>query len=81
MDILIIFQIFKFKIIFIAAAQEKEWSQVQQKALEEALIKYPKQALERWEKIAKAVPGKTKEECMLRYKHLHDLVKKKKETE
>ncbi|XP_054262299.1 uncharacterized protein F54F2.9-like [Macrosteles quadrilineatus] len=58
------------------------WSQVQQKALEAALAKFPKGAAsDRWEKIAKCVPGKTKEECMLRYKHLVDVVKKKKEQE
>ncbi|KAG8232512.1 hypothetical protein J437_LFUL012668 [Ladona fulva] len=55
------------------------WSQTEQKALENALIKYPKGTLERWEKIAKCVPGKTKEECMLRYKVLVELVKKRKE--
>lgn len=32
---------------------EGEWSSAQQKALEEALIKFPKQASERWERIAK----------------------------
>lgn len=60
----------------------KSWNQVQQKALESALAKFPKgSSNDRWEKIAKCVPGKTKEECMLRYKHLVDLVKKKKEKE
>lgn len=57
-----------------------EWSQLQQKALENALIRYPKSGtLDRWEKISKSVPGKTKEECMSRYKQLVELVKKKKE--
>ncbi|GLH02044.1 Putative chaperone protein dnaj [Gryllus bimaculatus] len=57
------------------------WSQPQQKALEAALTKYPKGGTtDRWEKIAKCVPGKTKDECMLRYKHLVEVVKKKKET-
>lgn len=37
------------------------WSQVQQKALESALAKFPKGgANDRWVKIAKCVPGKTK---------------------
>lgn len=37
------------------------WSQTQQKALETALAKHPKGgAGERWQKIAAAVPGKTK---------------------
>nr|CAG4652087.1 EOG090X0BHG [Triops cancriformis] len=58
-----------------------EWTQKQQKALEAALAQFPKGSLERWEKIAKCVPGKTKEECMLRVKYLAELVKRKKEQE
>ncbi|KAK3928533.1 hypothetical protein KUF71_016780 [Frankliniella fusca] len=61
---------------------ESSWNQIQQKALEAALIKYPKgSAQDRWEKIANCVPDKTKEECMLRFKYLVDMVKKKKERE
>lgn len=38
-----------------------EWSQEQQRALESALIKYPKgTSMDRWEKIAACVIGKTK---------------------
>lgn len=38
-----------------------EWSQDQQKALEAALLKYPKTgSSDRWEKIATCVEGKTK---------------------
>lgn len=37
------------------------WTQTQQKAFEAALNKYSKKvALDRWEKIASCVPGKTK---------------------
>lgn len=36
------------------------WDQTQQKCLEDALIKYPKGAAERWERIAECVPQKTK---------------------
>ena len=36
------------------------WSQKQQKALEAALAQFPKGSLERWERIAKLVPEKTK---------------------
>lgn len=40
---------------------DSSWSQLQQKSLENALIKYPKGVTEnRWEKIAKCVPKKTK---------------------
>lgn len=34
---------------------EAEWSSAQQKALEEALVKFPKQIAERWDRIAKLV--------------------------
>lgn len=45
---------------------ETEWSQIQQKALEAALTKYPKGAnTDRWEKVAKCVPGKSKVRCTL----------------
>nr|CAG4645043.1 EOG090X0BHG [Leptodora kindtii] len=57
------------------------WSQKQQKALEAALAQFPKGSLERWERIAKLVPEKTKEECMLRVKYLMEMVKKKKQQE
>ncbi|XP_057373662.1 dnaJ homolog subfamily C member 1-like [Daphnia carinata] len=57
------------------------WTQKQQKSLETALACYTKGCSERWERIAKAVPDKTKEECMLRVKYLSDLVKKKKQME
>uniref|UniRef100_A0A336MK67 CSON000418 protein n=1 Tax=Culicoides sonorensis TaxID=179676 RepID=A0A336MK67_CULSO len=59
---------------------ESVWTQEQQKALEAAIIKYPKSAVgDRWEKIASSVPGKTKEECLARYKYLVDFVKKQKQ--
>ncbi|KAK9501647.1 hypothetical protein O3M35_012338 [Rhynocoris fuscipes] len=60
---------------------DSNWTQIQQKAFEQALATYPKgSAADRWEKIAKYVPGKTKEECMLRYKSIAAYVKKKKDT-
>lgn len=36
--------------------------------LENALRTYPTSTPERWERIAEAVPGRTKKECMKRYK-------------
>lgn len=42
-------------------SSENSWTQVQQKALENALIKIPKGSTDnRWEKISKCVPDKTK---------------------
>lgn len=55
------------------------WSQEQQKLLETAIVKYPKtSAGDRWQKISNTVPGKTKEECLARYKYLVDKVKAQK---
>ncbi|KAM6918481.1 dnaJ homolog subfamily C member 1-like [Xenentodon cancila] len=54
------------------------WTQNQQKLLELALQQFPRGTPERWDRIAKVVPGKTKEECMIRYKMLAELVQKRK---
>lgn len=55
---------------------ETTWSQEQQKLLELAIVKYPKTIVsDRWLKIANTVPGKTKEECLVRYRYLVELVK------
>lgn len=56
----------------------EEWSQEAQKALEAALSQFPKGSTERWERIAAKVPGKSKEECMVRYKKLAEIVKARK---
>ncbi|XP_043920506.1 dnaJ homolog subfamily C member 1 isoform X2 [Protopterus annectens] len=61
-------------------SEEQLWTQSQQKLLEVALQQYPKGTPERWDKIAKYVPGKTKEECMARYKLLAELVLKRKQA-
>lgn len=58
---------------------ETTWSQEQQQALESAIVKFPKTgAGDRWDKISKSVPNKTKEECLLRYKYLVGLIKQQK---
>lgn len=59
---------------------ETTWTQEQQQLLELAIVKYPKTtAGDRWAKIANSIPGKTKEECLARYKHLVEIVKAQKE--
>lgn len=59
---------------------ETTWSQEQQQLLELAIVKYPKTAVgDRWVKIANTIPGKTREECLARYKHLVEIVKAQKE--
>ncbi|KAH8421259.1 hypothetical protein KR009_007477 [Drosophila setifemur] len=58
---------------------ETNWTQEQQRALEAAIVKYRKTAGgDRWQKIANSVPEKTKEECLVRYKYLCELVKTQK---
>ena len=62
-----------------AGSDEDAWSQDQQKSLETALSQFPKGTSERWERIAGKVEGKSKEQCMLRFKFLAEQIKKKKE--
>ncbi|XP_038611579.1 dnaJ homolog subfamily C member 1 [Tachyglossus aculeatus] len=57
---------------------EELWTQNQQRLLEVALQQYPKGTPERWDRIARCVPDRTKEECVARYKLLVELVQKKK---
>ncbi|XP_056247490.1 dnaJ homolog subfamily C member 1 isoform X2 [Seriola aureovittata] len=61
-------------------ADPAAWTQNQQKLLELALQQFPRGTAERWDRIAKVVPGKTKEECMIRYKMLAELVQKRKQA-
>uniref|UniRef100_A0A8C7W5E7 DnaJ homolog subfamily C member 1 n=1 Tax=Oncorhynchus mykiss TaxID=8022 RepID=A0A8C7W5E7_ONCMY len=62
------------------AETDDVWTQNQQKLLELALQQYPRGTTERWDWIAKVVPGKRKEECMIRYKLLAELVLKRKQV-
>jgi len=52
-----------------AAEETSEWSAIQQQALEQALRTTPK-GPERWDQIADKVPGKTKKECVRRFKDI-----------
>lgn len=61
-----------------AAQQTSAWTSEEQRLLENALRSYPASTPERWERIAEAVPGRTKKECMKRYKDLVEMVKAKK---
>ncbi|XP_075713433.1 dnaJ homolog subfamily C member 2 isoform X2 [Rhinoderma darwinii] len=54
------------------------WTTEEQKLLEQALKTYPVNTPERWEMIAGAVPGRSKKDCMKRYKELVEMVKAKK---
>ncbi|EDV29708.1 uncharacterized protein TRIADDRAFT_12520, partial [Trichoplax adhaerens] len=56
---------------------EEPWTANEQKLLEKALKTYPSSVPERWDRIAAAIPGRTKKECLKRYKELAALVKAK----
>lgn len=61
-------------------AVSAEWSAEQQKALETALQKHPASLdkNERWRLIAEDVPGKTKSQCVERFKFLREQLAKQK---
>ncbi|EDO28118.1 predicted protein, partial [Nematostella vectensis] len=54
------------------------WSSDDQKLLEAALRAIPASTPERWDRVAESVPGRTKKECMKRYKELVEMIKAKK---
>nr|CAD2159168.1 unnamed protein product [Meloidogyne enterolobii] len=54
---------------------EDEWNAEQQRQFEKALKEIPSSDAERWDKIAAAVDGKTKKQCVRRYKKLAEMVK------
>jgi hypothetical protein len=56
------------------------WTQEQQIAFENALLAYPNylEKSERWSAVADSVEGKSRNQCMARYKFLKEFVAKKK---
>uniref|UniRef100_A0A8C0YHZ7 DnaJ homolog subfamily C member 2 n=1 Tax=Cyprinus carpio carpio TaxID=630221 RepID=A0A8C0YHZ7_CYPCA len=61
-----------------AESNSSPWTTEEQKLLEQALKTYPVNTPERWEKISDAVPGRSKKDCMKRYKELVEMIKAKK---
>ncbi|CAG5121782.1 unnamed protein product, partial [Candidula unifasciata] len=61
--------------------KKETWTQNQQTIFEWALKQFPKGTDQRWEKIAEQIPGKSKEDCVARFKMLAELVSKRKKTE
>ncbi|KAJ8925694.1 hypothetical protein NQ315_009541 [Exocentrus adspersus] len=57
----------------------KNWNQIHQRALEDALARFPKGCTDRWDRIAEHVPDKSKEECMLRFRYLAENLKKQRQ--
>ncbi|EER06093.1 conserved hypothetical protein [Perkinsus marinus ATCC 50983] len=60
------------------SSSPEDWTPTQQKALEKALATHAASlgANERWRRIADDVPGKTKKECVARFKYIRELVSK-----
>ena len=59
-------------------AYTEEWTQDQDQCLQKALATYPASMdkNERWSSIAAAVPGKSKKECVQRFKAIREALKK-----
>lgn len=57
---------------------QDEWSVVQVTALIQALKTFPKEANQRWERVAAAVPGKTVNQCKKQFTLLKDKFRTKK---
>lgn len=58
--------------LFEMAVVNDLWDQSQQECLERGLLQYPSslEKIERWTKISEMVPGKSKQQCLARYKFL-----------
>lgn len=66
-----------------ALVDEVVWTEGQDKALQDALKKYPAtmEKNDRWAAIAKDVEGKTKKDCVNRFKAIRDALQSKKPNE
>merc|ERR550532_1200407 len=62
----------------LAGVNNTAWSPDEQELLEQALKTFPASTPERWDRIAEAVPNRSKKDCMKRYKELAEVIKAKK---
>eukprot|EP00898_Chlorokybus_atmophyticus_P003627 jgi/Chlat1/4265/Chrsp29S04369 len=61
-----------------ASAPVSDWSEAQELALVKAIKAFPKETPQRWDRIAQAVPGKTKAQCFKRFSDLREGFRAKK---
>ncbi|KAF6151904.1 hypothetical protein GIB67_010478 [Kingdonia uniflora] len=59
-------------------AEQDLWSTIQERALVQALKTFPKEANQRWERVAAAVPGKTVNQCKKKLTSLKENFRSKK---
>lgn len=60
---------------------ERAWTAEEQKMLEQALVTFPKDTPKRWDRIGESIPGRTKEQCIKRFKELAAMVQAKREAQ
>ncbi|KAF5448651.1 hypothetical protein F2P56_029161 [Juglans regia] len=61
-----------------SSSEQDVWSAVQERALVKALKTFPKEANQRWERVAAAVPGKTVNQCKKQFALLKESFRSKK---
>ena len=63
-----------------SSSDQDVWTAVQERALVQALKTFPKDTLQRWERVAAAVPGKTMNQCKKKFALLKENFRSKKST-
>ncbi|XP_057429510.1 uncharacterized protein LOC130722706 [Lotus japonicus] len=61
-----------------SSSDQDIWSAVQERALVQALKAFPKEASQRWERVAAAVPGKTVNQCKKKFTAMKESFRNKK---
>lgn len=65
----------------VAGNDQDAWSAVQERALIQALKTFPKETPQRWERVATAVPGKSKVQCMRKFTEMKENFRNKKSSD
>lgn len=62
----------------VSSGSEDAWSATQERALIQALKTFPKEANQRWERVASSVPGKTVNQCKRKFASMKESFRSKK---